>query len=819
MTIVSDVLPTNDHVRILQVADFRHELAMLRAENARLRRLLSQNKGRELSTGDANLSLEAPDPIISLRVDSENLTAQAKIAIFRRLFKGRADVYPVRWANQAGKSGYAPACGNEWKPGICEKPRIKCTDCPNQLFLPLTDQVIFDHLVGHHTIGIYPLLRDDACHFLAIDLDEAEWRDDARALMQSCQELQIPAALEVSRSGKGAHLWVFFSSAIPARLARQLGSAIISHTCSQLRQLKLSSYDRLFPNQDTLPRGGFGNLIALPLQRIPRDSGFSLFVDGKFLPHSDQWAFLSSLKVMSLEDVGEAIHKATGNGHPLDVAFLTEEEQEKPWTRLADTQSNIRGPLPKRLTMTFADQLYFEKAALPQPLANRLIRLAAFQNPEFYQAQAMRFSVWNKPRIISCAENFPKHIALPRGCLDTVVTLCRGNRITLDIHDERNSGRKITAMFLGTLRKDQETALSAIIKHDTGVLSAPTAFGKTVTAAAIIAKRRVNTLILVHRVELLKQWYERLSTFLKLPEDSIGNMGGGRHKLTGTIDIAVMQSLVRKDKAVSYVNDYGQIIVDECHHLSAFSFESILKHTKARYLLGLTATPYRRDGQHPIIFMQCGPIRHVASRSSNAPTLLEVCPRHITSSIATSENMGIQDIFRQLTENPLRNDKLVQDIISLYEEGRKLIVLTERTRHLEELRTALAVTIGNLFVLHGRLSKKQRTAILEGLEGLPGTAPRVLLATGKLLGEGFDHAPLDTLVLAMPISWKGTLQQYAGRLHRDHASKSDVRIYDYVDDGQLPLERMWVRRQRGYRAMGYIVKDDHKSQIRLESSV
>ncbi|HVC36961.1 MAG TPA: DEAD/DEAH box helicase family protein, partial [Gammaproteobacteria bacterium] len=449
----------------------------------------------------------------------------------------------------------------------------------------------------------------------------------------------------------------------------------------------------------------------------------------------------------------------------------------------------------------------------------RLVRLAAFQNPEFYQAQAMRFSVWNKPRIISCAENFPKHIGLPRGCLDAVAALCRENSIALDLHDERNSGRNIAAIFLGTLRDDQKTALSAMIKHDMGVLSAPTAFGKTVTAAAIIAKRRVNTLILVHRVELLKQWHERLSTFLELPEDSIGNIGGGKHKLTGRIDIAVMQSLVRKDEVASYVSDYGQIIVDECHHLSAFSFESILKHAKARYVFGLTATPYRRDGQHPIIFMQCGPVRHVASRPPNAPHLLEVWPRHITPGIVGSANTGIQDVFKQLTENPFRNDHLIKDIIGLYEAGRKLIVLTERTRHLEELRTALAGAIENLFVLHGRLSKKQRAAILEGLEALPGTAPRVLLATGKLLGEGFDHAPLDTLVLAMPISWKGTLQQYAGRLHREHASKSDVRIYDYVDDGLLALERMWIRRQRGYRAMGYAVKDDHKNQMRLESTV
>jgi superfamily II DNA or RNA helicase len=801
-----------------QVGDLQRELAIVREENARLRALLNRAHGREPSATHLDALSEISDADIPVVDTQENLTTDDKVAIFRRLFKGRSDMYPVRWESQtSGKSGYAPACGNEWKPGICEKPRIKCSDCPNRLFLPLTDQVIFDHLAGHHTIGVYPLLRDDTCHFLAVDLDEAEWRDDARALMQSCQELEVPAALEVSRSGKGAHLWIFFSHAIPARMARQMGSAIISHTCSQLRQLKLSSYDRLFPNQDTLPKGGFGNLIALPLQKAPRDRGFSVFVDRKFVPYPDQWAFLASLKTVTLAEVEEVIHRATGGGHPLDVAFLTEEEQERPWERAVSPSTEIPGPLPARLSVTFADQLYFEKAALPQPLANRLIRLAAFQNPEFYQAQAMRFSVWNKPRIIGCAENFPKHIALPRGCLDAVTALFKENRITLDIQDERNSGQRITASFLGTLRPDQKAALSAMAKHDTGVLNAPTAFGKTVTAAAMIEKRRVSTLILVHRVELLKQWRERLATFLRLPDDSIGTIGGGKQKPTGKIDIAVMQSLIRKGEVASRVADYGQIIVDECHHLSAVSFESIMKRAKARYVLGLTATPFRRDGQHPIIFMQCGPVRHTAIQPPNAPDMLEVWPRRIESGITSSPDVGIQEVFKQLVGNAVRNSRLVQDVVDLYAEGRKLIVLTGRTQHVEELRTVLSGVIGNLYVLHGRLAKKERKSVLEGLEALPGNAPRVLLATGKLLGEGFDHAPLDTLVLAMPISWKGTLQQYAGRLHREHALKTDVRIYDYVDHGHLALERMWGRRQRGYRAMGYVIKDDFRKQMQLGS--
>ena len=635
--------PGDDGELERQVRDLQRELAEVHEENSRLRAALRRAENLTpppvRPAGVAGIS-DTPGPSVT---PPGHLTTDEKIAIFRRLFKGRSDLYPVRWESRtSGKSGYAPACGNEWKPGICEKPRIKCADCPHRLFLPLTDQVIFDHLAGEHTIGLYPLLRDDTCHFLAVDLDEAEWRDDARSLMQSCHELNIPAALEVSRSGKGAHLWIFFSYAIPARTGRQLGSAIISYTCSQLRQLKLSSYDRLFPNQDTLPKGGFGNLIALPLQKIPRERGFSVYVDGKFLPYPDQWSYLASLKTLSQAEVEEAIGRATAGGPPLDVAFLTEEESERPWERTVIPSTKIPGPMPARLSVTLADQLYFEKAALPQPLTNRLIRLAAFQNPEFYQKQAMRFSVWNVPRIISCAENFPKHIAVPRGCLDAVTALLKENHIALDLRDERNSGQKITASFVGNLRPDQKAALAAITRHDMGILSAPTAFGKTVTAAALIAKRGVSTLVLVHRVELLKQWRERLVAFLELPDGSIGSIGGGKQKPTSRIDIAVMQSLVRKGEVASCVDDYGQIIVDECHHLSAVSFESILKRAKARYVLGLTATPYRRDGQHPIIFMQCGPIRHTAVQPPNAPVLLEVWPRHIEPEPGNPTKIGIQ---------------------------------------------------------------------------------------------------------------------------------------------------------------------------------
>ncbi|MCP3430673.1 TOTE conflict system archaeo-eukaryotic primase domain-containing protein [Stutzerimonas stutzeri] len=782
-------------------------LEHLRAENARLIALLEAH-GVEWRLPDEPPLVEptSPPPLISSSLDTD-----AKLALFRRLFRGRTDVFPVRWESKAGKSGYSPACANEWRPGVCEKPRIKCGDCSFRQLLPLTDQVLYKHLAGDIVIGVYPLLPDDTCYFLAVDFDEADWREDVTAFAQSCCELDVPVALEISRSGNGAHAWIFFERNVPAYEARLLGTAIISHTCERTRQLTLGSYDRLFPNQDSMPKGGFGNLIALPLQKRARALNGSVFVDETLTPYPDQWAFLASIQPMPVQDIAPKTLRATGGRHPLDVTALADDEESKPWQRTAEKTQKLACPLPESVNVTLANQIYFDKSELPQPLVNKLIRLAAFQNPEFYKAQAMRLPVWNKPRIIGCAENFPQHIALPRGCLDDVRALLHDNGIELVLHDERFAGEPIDVHFAGTLRPDQEAALEGMLAHDTGVLCAPTAFGKTVTAAALIARRGVNTLVLVHRTELLQQWKERLQAFLGADKTKVGTIGGGKTKPTGIIDIAVMQSLSRQGEVSEQVKNYGLIIVDECHHLSAFSFEALLKATGAKYVVGLTATPIRRDGKQPIIFMQCGPIRHTASRPESAPTDLAVTPQWLSRPIVMPEGAGIQDVFLQVCNDTERTAKVVVEVGEAFDQGRKILVLTERTDHLSAIEEQLVGRVENLFTLHGRLSKKQRTALIGELEALPPDAPRVILATGKLVGEGFDHPALDTLVLAMPVSWKGTLQQYAGRLHREHASKADVRIIDFIDAGHPALLRMWSKRQAGYKAMGYRFADSSSS--------
>jgi len=787
------------------------EFIQLRAENEALKALLAKHgiavpQPSKFNIGDA-----------ALQPTANGLSQTAKVQLFRRLFRGRDDIYPVRWINKAGKPGYSPLCTNKWKPGVCKLPVIKCSACSFSLYAPITDDIIRQHLRGEITAGVYPLLVDNRCHFLAIDFDDANWREDARAVLQTCLDNALPAALEISRSGEGAHLWLFFANATLARDARRLGAALISATCARTRQLALKSYDRLFPNQDTMPKGGFGNLIALPLQKEPRDLGRSVFVDANLQQLPDQWAFLENIRPLPQSLIETVLTKLVGDRHPLDIAYaeVPQENVDAPWVRPAKPDVKLNGIMPKAVKATMAAQLFIEKAGLPQPLMNRLIRVAAFQNPEFYKLQAGLRSTWNTPRIISRAENHEKFLSLPRGCLSDVEALLATNKIELRLEDVRSVGQRMNATFNGVLRPDQQEALEAITKHDFGMLIAPTAFGKTVTAAAVIARREVSTLVIVHRADLMRQWQERLGSFVGLDDQKIGLIGAGKKKPTGMLDIAVIQSLARRDDLPELFSQYGQVIIDEAHHLTAATFEAVLKQANSRYVLGLSATPVRSNGHHPIIFMQSGPVRHIAKRPAHVPDQLMVRVRHLPTP-AIPPNASIQEVIRLLSVDADRNARIVADATTALKNGRKVLLLTKRTEHLDLLHAQLAHVEFPCFMLHGRMKTKERQAIIKALAELPHDAPHILLASAQLVGEGFDHAPLDTLILTLPISWAGTLQQYAGRLHRDHADKSDILIYDYVEQDHPQLYRMWKKRQRGYRAMGYQVDFDQQ-QLRLGS--
>jgi len=582
----------------------------------------------------------------------------------------------------------------------------------------------------------------------------------------------------------------------------------------------LDSYDRFFPNQDTLPNGGFGNLIALPLQRKPREAGNSLFVDDVFQPYVDQWAVLSSVRHISRKTIEAMVHDASKKGRIVGVRVASSDDEplpctRQPWTLTPSqrqTEEHLSGMLPKRVELTLGDQVYVAKENLPPALRNRLIRLAAFQNPEFYKAQAMRLSTWNKPRIICCGEDHSQHLALPRGCYEEVRSLLDGLKIEVGISDERVGGEPISLSFRGQLRAEQKTAVRKLLQHDTGVLSATTAFGKTVVAAWMIAERGVNTIVRVHRRQLLDQWTERLPEFLGISSKEIGRMGGGRKKLTGRIDVATIQSLVRKGVVKDCVADYGHVIIDECHHLSAHSFELVARRTKARYVLGLSATVTRKDGHHPIIFMQCGPVRHhvdAKAEASARPFEHSVIVRPTgfrpISPADSDQRKQFQDLCRELIADSARNEMIREDVLHNVREGRSPLVLTERREHLELLATSLKADVPHVVVLQGKTGIKESRAIADHLAKIAPEEPRVLLATGKYVGEGFDDPRLDTLFLTLPVSWRGTVAQYVGRLHRLYESKTEVRVYDYADLNVPMLSRMFDRRCQGYEAVGYTV--------------
>jgi len=792
----------------LRLRELERECASLRSENAHLRALLGLSMPESLGT---TAPPAAPSPQSTVTGKS---AAHEKIALFRSLFRGRADVFAKRWESNTGKSGYSPACRNEWVAGVCSKPCSKCTNCD---YSPLTDEVIRDHLSGKATVGLYPLLTDETSWFLAVDFDKTSWMADVRAFLETCEELGVPAYLERSRSGNGGHVWIFFDRPITAAQARRLGSAILTRTMDRRHEVGLDSYDRLFPNQDTMPKGGFGNLIALPLQKAPRDQGNSVFVDREFNPHPDQWAFLAEVRRMRESEVDALVEQAALTDSVLGVRMSeTEEDAEAdPWTLPpsgARVERPIAGPFAPAVRVVQGNLIYVEKDGLPPAMLNRIIRLAAFQNPEFYQAQKMRMSTYGKPRIIGCAEDFPNYVGLPRGCLGELLNMLTQHDIKVNLVDERNSGNPIDVRFCGSLTPWQQQAAQALLAHEMGILSATTAFGKTVVGSWLIAERRVNTLVLVHRRQLLDQWRERLATFLGVPKKAIGQIGGGRDKPTGIVDVGVIQSLSHKGVVKDIVAHYGQVIVDECHHLSAFSFELLLKQAKARYVVGLTATPVRKDGHHPIIMMQCGPIRfrvdakeQAATRPFDHVVITRKTEFHLP---AESAELSIQDVYAALGADEARTRLIVADTLQAVVAQRSPLILTERTQHAEQLAAFLSARVENVILLRGGMGAKQRRAVSERLASIPEGAPRVIIATGRYIGEGFDDARLDTLFLAMPVSWRGTLQQYAGRLHRLHDQKHVVQVYDYLDAEVPMLARMYEKRLKGYKALGYTVDDD-----------
>ena len=732
------------------------------------------------------------------------LTTDQKVSVFQNLFRGRTDTFATRWQNKQGRSGYSVACNNEWVKGVCNKPKIKCGDCPSRDYKTLNKQALYNHLSGKEVVGLYPLLADNSCHLLATDFDKDGWQDAVKALSKACDRYDVPHAIEVSRSGNGAHLWIFFSEQVQAKEARLLGFSLLDKAMEIYPKLSFDSYDRLFPNQDILPEGGFGNLIALPLQKEARAAGNSCFVDQHLRPYADQWGHLLELKAASPEELRELLSNLSPNATRLQEQEVFDERP--PWEQTAKPVRLVIEDPPEQVTITLANHVYIKLNEVPSILIAQLRQLASFSNPVFFKTQALRFSTRGIPRFISCAKIEHGYLALPRGCFDDVNALFSELSITINIDDKRQHGVKLKNLkLLVKLRKNQLLAVNVISKHESGVLHAPTAFGKTVTAIGLIAKRKTNTLILTHSRQLLDQWQERLRSFL--PDAEIGVIGGGKKKPNRQIDIATYQSLInKKDNTVdSIVQDYGQVIIDECHHVSAPRFEMVLNEVRAKFVVGLTATPIRQDGHQKIIFMTVGPIRHKVKTNHSDKFKQEAIVSHIHDQppeelLNPLVRPKISDAYKWLMGNEKRTHRIIDDVLKCVEQSKYPLVLTERREHAENIHKLLIENKIDSVILKGAMRAAERKNVEECLPNA-----QVVVATGKYVGEGFDLPRLDTLFLAMPIAWKGSLAQYAGRIQRESEGKDKVTIFDYVDISLPMLERMFRKREKSYRAMGYTV--------------
>ena len=752
--------------------------------------------------------------------------------MFRILFKGREDVFARRWYSKAsGKGGYQPVCQNEWNRQLCDKRKFKCAECPNRQFAALTDKDIYRHLEGKDTdgrdvIGLYVLNEDNTCHLLCTDFDDKNcehgYQEDVIAFVDVCKSWGVPCSIERSRSGNGAHVWIFFEAPVLAVKARRLGNAILTEAMNRDGRISFKSYDRFFPNQDTLPEGGLGNLVALPLQGNARKNGNSVFVNEYFEPFRDQWEYLlniSKFSVFALED----ILKQTANILPL--GDLSKTSESKPW-EVPVTAKIEKSDFSSEIVITRSNMLYIPLTLLSSKVLNHFRRIASFRNPEFYSKQALRLSTYQTPRIISCADLTDEYLALPRGCEDAVTTLLKEKNVAYRFEDKTNHGKTISVHFKGELRNEQHEAVNILTSCSNGVLSATTAFGKTVAAIGLIAQRGVNTLILVHTKALLDQWVQRLEQFLtiddmpvteegkrkrKKPLSPIGTLSSTGNKLHGIIDIALMQSCISDNEVKPFVKDYGLVIVDECHHVSAVNFEQILKVINARYVYGLTATPIRKDGHQPIIFMQCGPIRYNAdakAQMQNQSFQRLLVPRFTPFRPVNGEDLSFTKVSQQLAEDEYRNLFIVKDVIEALKEGRSPIILTSRTAHVGILAELLKPHCPNVITLVGSESTKEKRQKMERLQSIPLSEPLIIVATGKYVGEGFDYARLDTLFLVSPVAWKGIVAQYAGRLHREFEGKQDVQIYDYIDIRVPVCESMYRKRLKGYASIGYRIRND-----------
>ena len=838
---------TKEETFFNRITELETENVALKAEVLRLKGLL-ERAGLDYSI-ENSMQEDAEETLLKNCIINENITKE-QIDLFITLFHGRTDVYAKRFISKAGNVGYSPACHNFWRYGICPKRnglKIKCAECSERDWVKLTRRLLRGHLEGPaedgtDVIGIYPMLEDETCYFLVFDFDnhdkkkevnedeganeDSDWIEDVNAMRKICENNNIDLLVERSRSGQGAHVWIFFKEAIPVALARRFGLALLTKGADSVNQKNFRSYDRMLPAQDKMPEGGLGNLIALPLQGQALRKGNSAFIDEGWKVISDPWTLMISVKKLSKQAVEEMINEWTPMGilgilsDDMSGEKAEENESEKPWEKKKQPlifPEDVAGTVE----IVLANQIYIKNHNIKPRTLNRFRRLAAFSNPEFYKKQAMGFSTKGVPRIIQCSADTKDYVCLPRGIQDNLIGLLKESGIVYKVSDKKQNGYMIDVQFSGNLYPEQEKAAKCMLQYDYGILGAATGFGKTVIGAYLISQRKRNAIVLVHNREIMKNWIDDLEKFLFINEafpeyetkkgkrkrkTLIGKLYAGHDSLGGIVDVAMITSFGKRDDIDERIKDYGLVIVDECHHASAQTHEAVIRQIGAKYVYGLTATPKREDGHEQSIYMQFGPIRYRLSARDRAKMQnFEhfVRPRFTSMVNTTGIEWGINEAYRELVINDRRNKLIIDDVVECVKKGRTPLVLTKFKDHAGMLVQVLADKADYVFLLQGGRSNREREEIQAQLRGVSPDASLILVAIGKYIGEGFNCPRLDTMMLAVPIAWQGNVEQYAGRLHRDYEGKTDVIIYDYVDSHIKVLERMYHKRLRAYKKIGY----------------